>query len=298
MDIAVTGSSGLIGSALVPALREAGHTVRRLVRRAPVADDEVAWDPGAGTIDAAGLAGIDGAVHLAGEGIAEKRWTPAQKRQLLESREQGTALLASTLAALEPRPRVLLSGSAMGYYGDRDGAVVTEEDGPGTGFLPDLVQAWEAAARPAVDAGIRTCFLRTGVVLAAEGGAMGKTLPLFKLGLGGPVGDGTTWWPWISLDDEVGAIVHLLGADDVSGPVNLSAPNPVQHRDYARAQGRALRRPAFLPVPRFAPKLLLGAELADSLLGDSVRMLPRKLEASGYGFRHPTIDEAMAAILG
>lgn len=298
MDIAVTGSTGLIGSALVPALREAGHRVRRLVRRAPVADDEVPWDPVAGTIDAAGLAGIDGAVHLAGEGIAEKRWTPAQKRRLVESRTSGTSLLASTLAALEPRPKVLLSGSAMGFYGDRHGAVVTEDGEPGTGFLPELVQQWEAAAQPAVDAGIRTCFLRTGVVLSATGGAMGKTLPLFKLGLGGPVGDGSTWWPWISLDDEVGAIAHLLTADGVAGPVNLSAPNPVRHKDYAKAQGRALGRPAVLPVPRLAPRLLLGRELADSLLGDSVRMLPAKLEASGYAFRHPTIDEAMAAILG
>lgn len=296
MDVVVTGSSGLIGSALVPALRDAGHQVRRLVRRAPAAPDEVRWDPQGGTIDAHGLAGVDAAVHLAGEGIAEKRWTPEQKRRLRESRTQGTGLLATTLAALDPRPSVLLSGSAIGFYGDRDGEVVTEEAPAGTGFLPELVQDWESAARPAIDAGIRTVFLRTGIVLAAEGGAMGKTLPLFKLGLGGPVGDGSTWWSWISLEDEVQAIVHLLTAD-VEGPVNLTAPNPVRHRDYARAQGRALHRPAFLPVPRFAPKLLLGAELADSLLGDSVRIQPTRLEGSGYTFRHPTIDAAMEAIL-
>lgn len=296
MEIVVTGASGLIGSALVPALRDAGHTVRRLVRRAPAAPDEVRWDPAAGTIDADGLRGVEGAVHLAGAGIGDKRWTAERRRELVASRTGSTALLARTLAALEPRPAVLLSGSAVGFYGDRDGEVVTEASPPGTGFLPDLVQQWEAAAQPAIDAGIRTCFLRTGVVLSPEGGAMGKTLPLFKLGLGGPVGDGSTWWPWISIDDEVGAIVHLLTAD-VSGPVNLAAPNPVQHKDYARAQGRALRRPAILPVPRFAPKVLLGAELADSLLGDSVRMRPTTLEASGYRFRHPTIDEAMAALL-
>lgn len=297
MDVVVTGSTGLIGSALVPALREAGHSVRRLVRRAPSASDEVRWDPAAGTIDAAGLAGVDAAVHLAGEGIADKRWTSAQKRRLVESRTTGTRLLAETLAALDPRPSVLLSGSAIGFYGDRDEELLTEESAPGHGFLPDLVQQWEGAAQPAIDAGIRTGFLRTGVVLSPDGGAMGKTLLLFKLGLGGPVGNGRTWWSWISIDDEVGAIVHLLEAD-VAGPVNLTAPNPVRHGEYAKAQGRALHRPAVLPVPRFAPKLLLGAELADSLLGDSMRIRPGELEASGYQFRHPTIDVAMEALLG
>ena len=297
MDVVVTGASGLIGSALVPALWEAGHTVRRLVRRPPTAPDEVRWDPEAGTIDAEGLAGVDAAVHLAGEGIAEKRWTTEQKRRLVESRTTGTGLLARTLAGLDPKPKVLLSGSAIGFYGDRGEETLTEESAGGTGFLPDLVRQWEAAAQPAVDAGIRTVFLRTGVVLSAEGGAMGKTLPLFKLGLGGPVGDGSTWWSWISIDDHVGATVHLLEAD-VSGPVNLTAPNPVRHGEYAKAQGRALHRPAVLPVPRFAPKLLLGAELAGSLLGDSARILPTRLEASGYEFRHRRIDEAMQALLG
>lgn len=296
MDVVVTGSSGLIGSALVPALREAGHRVRRLVRRAPSAPDEVRWDPAGGTIDAAGLAGIEAAVHLAGEGIADKRWTPEQKRRLVESRTSGTRLLAETLSRLDPKPAVLLSGSGIHFYGDRGEETLTEDSPKGTGFLPDLVAAWEAAAAPAVEAGIRTVFLRTGVVLSPDGGAMGKTLPLFKLGLGGPVGAGKPWWSWISIDDEVGAIIHLLESD-VSGPVNLTAPNPVRHRDYAKAQGRALHRPAVLPVPRFAPKLLLGAELADSLLGDSMRILPRRLEASGYEFRHPTIDAAMEAVL-
>jgi uncharacterized protein (TIGR01777 family) len=297
MDVVVTGSNGLIGSALVPALWEAGHSVRRLVRRAPSAPDEIRWDPEAGTIDADGLAGVDAAVHLAGEGIAEKRWTPGQKRRLLESRTQGTRLLAKTLAGLDPKPSVLLSGSAVGFYGNGGDTILTEESPGGTGFLPDLVAAWEAAAQPAIDAGIRTVYLRTGVVLSPDGGAMGKTLRLFKFGLGGPVGDGKQWWSWITLEDEVQAIVHLLTAD-VSGPVNLTAPNPVRHRDYARAQGKALHRPAFVPVPRFGPKLLLGSELADSLLGDSMRILPTRLEASGYEFRHPEIGEAMRAMLG
>lgn len=297
MDVAVTGSSGLVGSALVPALWEAGHTVRRLVRRAPTGPDEVRWDPAAGTIDTAGLAGIDAAVHLAGEGIAEKRWTPEQKRRLVESRTMGTRLLAETMAALDPRPTVLLSGSAVGIYGDGGEAELTESSPPGTGFLAGLVQQWEAAAQPAVDAGIRTAFLRTGVVLSAHGGAMAKTLPLFKLGLGGPIGDGKQWWPWIAIDDEVGAIIHLL-TSDVSGPVNLTAPEPVRFKEYAKAQGRALRRPAFLPVPKLGPKLLLGSELAEALLGDSQRVLPTRLQASGYEFRQPDIASAMDVLLG
>ncbi|MCU1485772.1 MAG: hypothetical protein JWN67_2518 [Actinomycetia bacterium] len=297
MDVVVTGSSGLVGSALVPALWEAGHTVRRLVRRAPAGPDEVRWDPEAGTIDAVGLAGIDAAVHLAGEGIAEKRWTPEQKRRLVESRTRGTRLLAETMAALDPKPSVLLSGSAVGFYGDGGEAELTESSPAGSGFLADLVQQWEAAARPAVDAGIRTAYLRSGVVLSATGGAMAKTLPLFKLGLGGPIGDGKQWWPWISIDDEVGAIVHLLTAE-VSGPVNLTAPHPARFKEYAKAQGRALHRPVFLPVPKLGPKLLLGSELAAALLGDSQRVLPSVLQTSGYEFRHPEIGEAMEALLG
>ena len=297
MDVVVTGSSGLVGSALVPALWEAGHSVRRLVRRPPSGSDEVRWDPEAGTIDADGLVGIDAAVHLAGEGIAEKRWTPEQKRRLVESRTKGTRLLAETMAGLDPKPSVLLSGSAVGFYGDGGESELTEASPAGTGFLPDLVQQWEAAAQPAVDAGIRTAYLRTGVVLSAKGGAMAKTLPLFKLGLGGPIGDGKQWWPWISIDDEVGAIIHLLTAE-VSGPVNLTAPYPARFKDYARAQGKALHRPAFLPVPRLGPKLLLGSELADALLGDSQQILPTVLQASGYEFRQPDIDDAMQALLG
>lgn len=295
MDVVVTGSSGMIGRALVPTLEAAGHRVRRLVRREPASPDEVRWDPATGTIDAAGLAGVDGAVHLAGEGIAEHRWTEAQKRRIRESRTAGTRLLAETLATLEPRPAVLLSGSAVGYYGDGGEAVLTEASPHGTGFLSDVVMAWEEAARPATDAGIRTVLLRTGLVLSPTGGVMAKTLPLFKLGVGGPIGRGTEWWPWIALDDEVGAIVHLLTAD-VAGPVNLTAPVPVRNRDYTKALGRALHRPTLVPVPRFAPALLLGRELARALLGDSQRIEPQRLLASGYSFRHPELDGALRAM--
>jgi uncharacterized protein (TIGR01777 family) len=296
MEVAVTGASGFIGRALVPALEAAGHRVRRLVRHEPGSPEEVRWDPAAGAIDAAGLVGIDAAVHLAGEGIAEHRWTDAQKRRIRESRTLGTALLATTLAALDPMPEVLLSGSAVGYYGDGGDAPLTERSPRGNGFLSDVVAAWEDSARPAVDAGVRTVLLRTGLVLDPSGGVMAKTLPLFKLGLGGRIGSGREWWPWIALDDEVGAIVHLLTAD-AHGPVNLTAPEPVRNRDYTRALGRALHRPTLLPVPRLAPALLLGRELATALLGDSQRIEPTRLVESGYVFRHPELEGALSAML-
>lgn len=292
MELVVSGASGFIGSALVPALRGAGHEVRRLVRRTTAAPDEVEWDPDRGTIDRDALRGIEGAIHLAGEGIGERRWSDEQKRRILESRTRGTALLAATLAALEPRPRVLLSGSAVGFYGDRDDEVLTETSAAGTGFLSEVVQAWEAATEPAASAGIRTVHLRTGIVLSPTGGAMGKTLPLFKLGLGGRIGRGTEWWPWITLDDEIRAVLFLLD-HDVAGPVNLVAPNPVRNRDYTAALGRALHRPAVLPVPRFAPSLLLGRELTDALLGQSQRVQPERLLQAGFQFDDPEIDPAL-----
>jgi uncharacterized protein (TIGR01777 family) len=296
MDVVVTGASGTIGTALVARLTADGHRVRRLVRRVPARPGEVAWDPAAGTIDAAGLAGVGAAVHLAGEGIAERRWTPAQKRRILESRTLGTGLLATTLAGLDPRPAVLLSGSAIGFYGDGGDAVRTEESPRGAGFAADVVVAWEAAAAPAVEAGIRTAFLRTGIVQATTGGALAKLLPLFRLGLGGRIGSGRQWWPWIGVDDEVGAIVHLLGAD-VEGPVNLVSPEPVTNAEYTRTLARVLHRPAVLPVPLLAPALLLGRELATSLLGDSIRVEPARLLASGYDFRQPHLEGALRALL-
>lgn len=296
MKIVVSGSSGLIGSALVPALRASGHDVVRLVRRSAESSDEIPWDPAAGTIDAARLRGVDAAVHLAGEGIGDHRWTEEQKRRVHDSRTEGTSLLARALASLDPRPSVLLSGSAVGIYGDGGDTELTETSPRASGFLADVVADWEAAARPAVDAGIRTVYLRSGVVLSPDGGALKKVLPLFKLGLGGPIGSGRQWWPWIAIDDEIGAIVHLLTAG-VEGAANLVAPNSVRYRDYARALGRALHRPALLPTPMLGPRLLLGRELADSLLGDSQRVVPARLLESGYAFRQPQIEAALRSML-
>ena len=299
MRVAVTGSSGLIGSALVRSLEGDGHGVVRVVRSASAGGDHgatVTWDPVQGTVDAAGLEGVDAAVHLAGAGIGDERWSDDRKRVILESRTKGTALLARTLAGLAAPPAVLLSGSAVGYYGDRGDEVCTETSPAGTGYLAEVCEAWEAAATPAVEAGIRTAFLRTGIVQTKAGGALKKTLPLFKLGLGGRFGSGKQWWSWISLADEVGAIRHLLD-HDVSGPVNLTAPTPVTNAEYTATLGSVLGRPTVLPVPSFGPKLLLGAEGAKAVLLDGQRAVPSVLERAGYPFRHPTLEAALRAEL-
>ena len=296
MDVAVTGSSGFIGTALTAALLDAGHRVRRVVRRAPSQPDEVRWDPEEGTIDIAGLAGVDAVVNLAGEGIATRRWSDEQKRRIRESRTTGTRLISETAAALDPRPAVLISGSGIDYYGDRGDEELTEDSPPGSGFLPDVCVAWEASTRPASDAGIRTAMLRTGLVLHPGGGALPRMLPLFKLGLGGNFGDGRQWWSWITLDDEIGAILHLLGTD-VTGPVNCVAPQPVTNAQFTRTLARVLHRPAAIPVPRLGPAVLLGSELVQSLLYDSDRVLPARLVEHGYRFSHPDLEGALRAVL-
>ena len=297
MDIAITGSSGLIGSALTRSLEADGHTVVPVVRR-PTRPGEraVTWDPTGGTIDAAALEGLDGVVHLAGEGIADKRWSDEQKRRILESRTSGTRVLTDALAGLDRPPGVLLSGSAVGFYGDRGDEVLTEASGPGDGFLAEVCQAWEGAAAPAVDAGIRTAFLRTGIVLSADGGALAKMLPLFKAFVGGRLGSGRQWWPWISIHDEVGAIRFLLEAD-VAGPVDLTAPSPVTNAELTKALGSVLGRPTALPVPSFGPKLLLGGERAEALLFVSQRVTPAVLTDAGYEFAHPDVTSALRAVL-
>jgi uncharacterized protein len=295
MDVVVTGSTGLIGSALVAALRDAGHRPIRMVR-GQATGDEVAWDPEAGTIDAAALEGVDAVVHLAGEGIAAKRWTDEQKRRILESRTKGTSLLASTLAGLTRKPSVLVSASAIGYYGERGDDVLTEDEPAARTFLGELVVAWEAAAAPARDAGIRVAHPRTGIVLSTDGGALAESLPLFKWGLGGRFGNGRQYWPWITITDEVRALLWLLD-HDLSGPVNLTAPNPVTNAEFTKALGAALHRPTIFPIPRFGPAVKLGSELAQELLYTSSRVVPAKLLASGFTFVHKHIDEALAAVL-
>jgi len=297
MKVAITGSTGLIGTALRRRLEAAGHRVTPVVRRV-VADGEsaIAWDPAAGTIDAAGLEGHDGVVHLAGAGIGDKRWNDARKRVLVESRTRGTELLATTLAGLDARPAVLVSGSAIGYYGDRGDEELSETSGPGDDFLAKLCVDWEAAATPAGDAGIRLVTIRTGVVLARQGGALAKLLPLFKLGLGGRFGSGRQWWSWITIEDQVEAIIWLLSRP-VWGPVNLTGPEPATNAELTRALGRVLHRPTVVPVPHFGPGLLVGPELAEALLFTSARVHPDALLASGYRFQHAELPDALRSVL-
>jgi hypothetical protein len=297
VDVLVTGSHGLIGSALLPVLRADGHRVVRLVRGAAEGSDDLTWDPDAGTIDAAGLEGIGAVVHLAGAGIGDKKWTPARKQLILRSRTQGTDLLARTLAGLGQPPGVLITGSAVGYYGSRGPEPLTEPAPPGDDFPARVCVAWEAAAAPAAEAGIRVVAIRTGIVLAAHGGALHRMLLPFKLGLGGRIGSGEQYMSWIALDDHVGAVRHLLGSERVSGPVNLTAPNPVTNADFTRALGEAVHRPTVLPTPLLPLKAVYGGELVQHLLVDGQRVVPRVLETHGYEFRHPELDGALRAVL-
>ena len=297
MKIAITGASGLIGRSLSTSLAADGHQIVPVVRRpSSTAAESIEWNPVTGEIEASKFEGIDAVVHLAGAGIGDHRWSDSYKREILESRTKGTALLASTLASLNTPPSVMVSGSAIGYYGDTGDTAVDETAPAGDDFLASVCVDWEAAAAPAIEAGIRVPFLRTGIVLTSAGGALAKMLPLFRFGLGGRMGSGKQWWSWISLADEIGAIRWLL-ENDISGPVNATAPNPVTNREFTKALGQAMNRPTVAPVPSFGPKLLMGAELADALLFTSTRVLPRALEESGYSFAHPTIDLALRDVL-
>jgi uncharacterized protein (TIGR01777 family) len=296
MNILVSGSHGLIGSALLPALRAKGQTVIRLVRAPSSPADGVPWDPARGSIDAARLAGLDAVIHLAGEDISGGRWTPERKARIRDSRVRGTRLLAESLGGLPRPPRVLLSASAVGYYGHRGDMVLREEDPPGTGFLADLCREWEAAAEPARRAGIRVVYLRTGVVLSPAGGALAKILPIFRLGLGGPIGSGRQYMSWISIDDVVGALQHLLADGSLAGAVNLVAPGPVTNAEFTRALGQALSRPTMIPVPAGALRALFG-EMADDALLSSTRAEPGRLLASGYAFHFPEVGGALRHLL-
>ena len=297
MRIAVTGSHGLIGSALVAALSADGHDVRRVVRGDDPGPDEIRWDPAAGHLDPADLVGVDAVVHLAGESIASHRWTDDQKRRIRDSRTQGTGLVARTLAAMADGPKVLVSASAIGYYGDRGDEVLTADSGPGGGFLADVVQAWESAADPAREAGLRVVHVRTGIVLSPRGGALKPQLPLFKAGLGAKMGSGRQYMSWVSIDDTVGVFRHAITSGELSGVVHAVAPEPVTNAEFAKTLARVLGRPLVVPfVPRFGPKLVLG-EMAEELLFYSQRVLPERVLADGYAFRHRHLEPALRAVL-
>jgi len=296
MKILITGASGLIGQALTKQLNATGHTTVAAVRREPRRNDEVQWNPTTGEMSPSAFDGVDAVVHLAGAGIGDKRWTDSYKMEILQSRTLGTALLADTMASLDKKPSVFLSGSAIGIYGVRDDTELGEDAAIGTGFLADVCRDWEAASASASAAGIRTVLLRTGIVLSPKGGALKKQLPLFKLGLGGKFGNGKQWQSWISITDEVNAIIHLL-TSNLSGAVNLTAPNAVTNAEFTRVLGNVVSRPAILPIPSFGPKLLLGGELADALLFTGQRVVPNALVADGFHFAHPTLDVALRALL-
>ncbi|QBJ90221.1 TIGR01777 family protein [Streptomyces seoulensis] len=291
--IAVTGASGLIGSALVRSLTDDGHQVVRLVRREPQGPDEVRWDPQESYVDAAGLAGVDAVVNLAGAGIGDKRWTPEYKRMIRDSRVFGTTALAEAVASLPEPPRVFVGGSAIGFYGETGDRITDEDAPPGDGFLPSVCEEWEEAAAPVREAGVRTAFVRTGLVVSSAGGAWAKMFPLFKAGLGGRLGNGKQYWSYIALHDEVAAIRHILDREDLSGPFNLTAPDPLTNQEITEAMGRVLHRPTPFPVPAAVLKTVLG-EMAEDVLG-SQRVVPKRLLESGFQFAFPGIEDTIRA---
>jgi uncharacterized protein len=295
--IAISGASGLVGSQLVPFLRTGGHDVARLVRGRPNADDEIAWDPASGRIDAAALEGMDAVIHLAGASIAGGRWTKARKAAILNSRLQGTSLLAETLARLQRPPRVLVSASGIGYYGDAGDALLTEESPPGGGFLADVCRAWEAATAPAAVSGIRVVVPRFGVVLSGRGGLLTRLVPPFRFGAGGPLGSGEQFMSWIALDDLLALLLRAIADDRLAGPVNAVAPDAVSNHVFARTLGSVLGRPAVMRTPAAALRLVAG-ELADELILVSQRARPARLEEAGFAFAFPTLEDALRQELG
>jgi uncharacterized protein len=293
MIVAITGSTGLVGTALVNALEAEGHLVRRMVRRsAREGEHEIHWDPAAGTIDADALGGVDAVVHLAGENIAAHRWTESFKAKLRESRVRGTRLVCQTLAGLASKPAVLVSASAIGYYGNRGNEQVDESSAPGHGFLADVCQQWEAETQPARDANVRVVNLRIGVVLSRAGGALAQMLTPFKLGLGGVIGSGRQYLSWIELDDLVRAIQFALSAAALSGPVNGVTTEPVTNRAFTKALGRVLGRPTVFPMPAFTARLAFG-QMADEMLLGGVRVVPSALCSAGFNFQYPQLEQAL-----
>lgn len=302
MKVVVTGATGLVGRALIRSLLSESHNVTRLVRgdaqgfSAP-GTRAVHWEPEKGSIDAKELEGHDAVVHLAGDPIAEGRWTEEKKQRIRESRVVGTRLLAETLAGLEAKPKVLVSASAIGFYGNRGGEVLSEKSASGEDFLSEVCREWEKATLPASHAGIRVVHLRIGVVLSADGGALPKMLTPFKLGVGGRVGSGRQYMSWITLDDLVGVIKRALTDEQLRGPVNAVAPNPVTNEAFTKALGSALGRPTIFPVPAFAARLAFG-EMADALLLSSARVEPARLNEAGHQFKHPELEGALRSVLG
>jgi uncharacterized protein len=297
--VVVSGASGFLGTKLVDRLRASGHDVVRLVRRGPSGAGEVRWEPALGTVDPQVLTGTDAVINLAGANIGDKRWTPAYKRELIESRISATKTLAGAIAALPPgeRPRALLQMSGVDWYGDPGENAVDETTGPiGGGFLTEMAQAWERAAAPVADEGVRLVYLRTGLPMGTEGGYLKPLLLPFKLGVGGKLGSGRAWVPWISMPDWLAAMEFLLARDDIAGPVNLTGPAPVRNSEFAKALGRQLRRPALFPVPKAAMAVVAGGQFAGEIL-TSRRVLPVVLRDRDFSFAHPTIDDALAVAL-
>jgi len=289
MRVAITGSTGLIGTALVGQLKAEGHSVQRLVRRKATSPEEVHWDPTTGTTDLAALEGVDAIINLAGAGVGDKRWTPKYRATILNSRLLGTTTIAHAVETL--KPKVFISASAIGFYGETGNRAVVETDRGGDDFLSVVCREWEAAADLAV--GVRTVKIRTGLVLDPTGGALGRLLPLFRLGLGGKLGSGKQWWSWITLHDEIKAIIHCLNSD-ISGPVNLTSPNPVTNQDFTASLARAVHRPALLPAPAFALKILIGG-FSGEILG-SAKVLPKALQDSGFVWDYPHLSTALEAL--
>jgi uncharacterized protein (TIGR01777 family) len=290
MKIALTGSSGLVGSALMPLLAAAGHDIVRLQRPGD-------WNPEQRTVNFSALSGVGALIHLAGENIAAGRWTAARKQRILDSRVRATRFISETISQMNPIPQVLVSASAIGYYGDRGNDVLSEDSPPGKGFLADVCRQWEAATEPATRKGIRVVHLRIGIVLSPKGGALAKMLLPFKMGLGGRIGSGKQFWSWISLDDLCSAIVHCINATGLHGPVNIVSPAPVTNAEFTKALGRALGRPTIFPIPAFAARAVFG-EMADPLLLASARVEPAKLASSRFVFRHPELESTLKSLLG
>jgi uncharacterized protein (TIGR01777 family) len=295
MRVVVSGANGMVGSALAPLLAARGDSMRRLVRESGT-DADATWNPGKGELEPRVFEGVDAVVHLAGESIGEGRWTAAKKQRIRDSRSHGTRLLATALARAKVRPRVLVSASAVGFYGDRGDALLDESAPLGPGFLADVCREWEEATRPAFDAGVRVVNARFGFVLSPKGGGLKKMLPPFRFGLGGPIGDGKQYMSWVALDDVAAAIAHALTNETLRGAVNVVAPNPATNREFTKALGRVLGRPTVLPMPGFAARAVFG-EMGEELLLSSQRVAPKKLLASGFAFSWPTLEEALRHVL-